>query len=174
MQKGTYSFCNKCREHENCCCHNGKIDMPILLPSEVEKIRVDELKNIDDFAVKNTNNLYQMKRKNNNEKNACVFFNNQECSIYSKRPIDCKLYTFDFKEIEGEYWLIYYDDTTICQGLPKNIEEIKNYAHNVRPLLDMFLPYMSECSDPVSSKRLSSQHYVKLFTIKSIKEDENL
>lgn len=99
------------------------------------------------------------------------FFVNNKCSIYECRPIDCRLFPFDFKEIDGEYWLVYYNSVNICKALPTNNDEIKNFAHNVRPLLDMLLPYMSECSDPIFSKRLNNQQYVKLFTVKDLKED---
>lgn len=99
------------------------------------------------------------------------FFVNNKCSIYECRPIDCRLFPFDFKEIDGEYWLVCYNSVNICKALPTNNDEIKNFAHNVRLLLDMLLPYMSECSDPIFSKRLNNQQYVKLFTVKDLKED---
>jgi len=113
----------------------------------------------------------QMRRVDDNEEKGCIFFVNNQCSIYNNRPIDCRLFPFDFKEIDGEYWLIYYNSIDICRALPSDMNEIKNYAHNIRPLLDMLLPYMSECSDPIFSKRLEKQQYVKLFTIRSLKED---
>lgn len=48
----------------------------------------------------------------------------------------------------------------ICKALPSDEDEIKSCAHNIRPLVDMLLPYMSECSDPVFSKRLEKQVYL--------------
>lgn len=171
VKKGTYSFCNSCVGKFDCCCNCNKIDMPIVLPSEAQKIETISRRVIKDFATKLTNNLYQMRRVDDDENKGCIFFNNNKCSIYENRPIDCRLFPFDFKEIDGEYWLIYYNSIDICKALPTDITEIKNYAHNIRPLLDMLLPYMSECSDPIFSKRLEKQQYVKLFTIRSLKED---
>ena len=170
-KRGTYSFCNSCVGKFDCCCNCNKIDMPIILPSEAEKIESISRKTINEFAKKLTNNLYQMKREDEDENKGCIFYVNNKCSIYDYRPIDCRLFPFDFKEIDGEYWLIYYNSIDICKALPTDMNEIKNYAHNIRPLLDMLLPYMSECSDPVFCKRLDSQNYVKLFTIRSLKED---
>lgn len=170
-KRGTYSFCNSCVGKFDCCCNCNEIDMPIVLPSEAKKIESISRKNVSEFANKLTNNLYQMKRKDDKEENGCIFFVNNKCSIYNDRPIDCRLFPFDFKEIEGEYWLIYYNSIDICKALPTDTNEIENYAHNIRPLLDMLLPYMSECSNPVFCKRLENQNYVKLFTIKSLKED---
>lgn len=171
VKKGTYSFCNSCIGKFDCCCNCNKIDMPIILPSEAQKIETVSRKLIKDFAMKLSSNLYQMRRLDNQEENGCIFFVNNQCSIYNNRPIDCRLFPFDFKEIDGEYWLIYYNSIDICRALPTDINEIKNYAHNIRPLLDMLLPYMSECSNPIFSKRLEKQQYIKLFTIRSLKED---
>lgn len=170
-KKGTYSFCNSCVGRFDCCCNCNQIDMPIILPSEAQKIESNSRQSIDSFANKKTNNLYQMKRKDNKEENGCIFFANNKCSIYDHRPIDCRLFPFDFKEIDGEYWLIYYNDIEICKALPEDRDEIMNYAHNIRPLLDMLLPYMSECSDPIFCERLEKQQYIKLFTIKELRED---
>lgn len=160
-KKGTYNFCNGCVGVFDCCCNCNKIDMPIVLPSEAKRIESISRKKIDEFANKLTNNLYQMKRADNDEAKGCIFFVNNKCSIYENRPIDCRLFPFDFKEIDGEYWLIYYNGIDICRALPTDINEIKSYAHNIRPLLDMLLPYMSECSDPVFCRRLESQHNMK-------------
>lgn len=171
VRKGTYKFCNSCVGKFDCCCNCNKIDMPIILPQEVKKIESVSRKSVESFAKKLTNNLYQMRRIDDDEEKGCVFFVNNKCSIYDRRPIDCRLFPFDFKEIDGEYWLIYYNDIEICKALPNDEEEIKSYAHNIRPLVDMLLPYMSECSDPIFSKRLEKQHFVKLFTIKDLMED---
>lgn len=171
VKKGTYSFCNSCVGKFDCCCNCNKIDMPIVLPSEAKTIESISRQTIDKFAKKVTGNLYQMKREDDDENKGCIFFVNNKCSIYDYRPIDCRLFPFDFKEINGEYWLIYYNSIDICKALPDDITEIQNYAHNIRPLLDMLLPYMSECSDPKFCTRLDKQSYVKLFTVKSLKED---
>lgn len=171
VKKGTYNFCNSCIGRFDCCCNCNKIDMPIILPTEIERIQALSRRPKDEFAKKITNNLYQMRRVKDEEENGCIFFINHSCSIYDVRPIDCRLFPFDFKEIEGEYWLIYYNDIEICKALPTDKDEIKRYAHNIRPLLDMMLPYLSECLDPKFCTRLDKQHYEKLFTIKELRED---
>lgn len=173
VKKGTYAFCNSCVGKFDCCCNCNEIDMPILLPNEAENIEVISRKPIDSFAKKLTNNLYQMKRDNNDDPSkGCIFFQNNGCTIYDNRPIDCRLFPFDFKEINGEYWLIYYDNIQVCKALPKDKNEIDCCAHNIRPLLDMVLPYMSECSDPVFCQRLDKQSYKKLFEINKIRDDD--
>lgn len=172
VKNGTYAFCNTCVGKFDCCCNCNEIDMPILLPKEVENIEAISRISVDEFANKLTQNLFQMKRANNDDSTkGCVFFQNNGCSIYENRPIDCRLFPFDFKEIDGEYWLIYYDNVAVCKALPKDRKEISHCAHNIRPLLDLVLPYMSECSDPVFCKRLDKQSYKKLFPINKIRDD---
>lgn len=171
VDKGTYQFCNGCIGKFNCCCNCEDVDMPILLPFEAENISRITKKNIDSFAEKLTNNLFQMKRINGEKTASCVFFQNNKCSIYNNRPIDCRMFPFDFKEIDGEYWIIYYNK--VCQAIPSVKEEIEMCSHNMRPLLDIVLPYISECSAPIFSERLSNQEYIKLFSINDIMDDSN-
>jgi len=171
VDKGTYQFCNTCIGKFDCCCNCEKIDMPILLPFEVKEISRIYKKPSDEFAKKLTEHLYQMKRIDDDEKKGCIFFINNRCSIYEKRPIDCRLFPFDFKEINGDYWVIYYDK--VCHAIPTDRDEIDLCAHNMRPLLELIMPYMSECSDPQFSQRLVKQHYEKLFKVDNIVNDKD-
>ena len=169
--KGTYQFCNSCVGRFDCCCNCKEIDMPILLPFEVETIATKTRKQIDYFAKKLTTHLYQMKRRDDKDENECIFFVNNQCSIYKYRPLDCRMFPFDFKEIDGEYWVTYYNN--VCQAIPTERDEIDVCAHNMRPLLEILLPYMSECSDPIFSKRLQQQNVKKLFPVDKIISDQN-
>ena len=172
---GTYESKNRRKDERgtiNCCCNCEEIDMPILLPFEAENISRITKRSIDSFAIKLTNNLYQMRRANDDEKRECVFFQNSQCSIYANRPTDCRMFPFDFKEIDGEYWVIYYNK--VCQAIPSNKDEIEMCAHNMRPLLNIVLPYISECSDPIFSKRLLGQECIKLFPINKIIDDQGI
>lgn len=169
VDKGTYQFCNSCVGRFNCCCNCEEIDMPILLPFEVETISRITKRSVADFAKKLTTHLYQMRRTDDDEKKGCIFFENNRCSIYENRPLDCRLFPFDFKEIDGDYWVIYYD--TVCKAIPTDRDEIDMCAHNMRPILEIIMPYMSECSDPLFSQRLGTQHYSQLFKITEIVSD---
>ncbi len=175
VDKGTYQFCNACVGRFDCCCNCEDIDMPILLPFEVDEIARITRKNAVNFAEKKSNNLYQMKRankdENGNTSGPCCFFVNNKCSIYENRPLDCRLFPFDFKEIDGEYSVIYYNN--VCKAIPTNTEEINICSHNIRPILDIILPYMSECSNPIFCEKLKSQEYIKLFSINNILDGKN-
>ncbi len=167
--KGTYQFCNGCVGKFDCCCNCESIDMPILLPFEAKRIATITRKSIESFAEKKSSNLYQMKRVNNDPERECFFFQNSRCSIYQDRPIDCRMFPFDFKEIDGEYWVIYYNK--VCNAIPTEKDEIEACGYNMRPLLDIVMPYMSECSDRVFSERLDKQEYIKLFTVNHLRDD---
>lgn len=169
VDKGTYQFCNGCVGKFDCCCNCESIDMPILLPFEAKNISLITKRSIKTFAEKKTNNLYQMKRVDDDPEKACIFFQNSKCSIYSNRPVDCRLFPFDFKEIDGEYWIIYYNKA--CKAIPTDKDEIEACGYNIRPLLEIVMPYMSECSDPILSERLSRQEYIKLFSVNHLRDD---
>ncbi len=169
VDKGTYQFCNGCVGKFDCCCNCESIDMPILLPFEAKNISSVTKRSIETFAEKKTNNLYQMKRVDGDPKKECIFFQNSRCSIYDNRPVDCRLFPFDFKEIDGEYWVIYYNKA--CNAIPIDKDEIEACGYNIRPLLEIVMPYMSECSDPILSERLSKQEYIKLFSVNHLRDD---
>lgn len=170
-QNGTYKFCNQCKGKSDCCCNSKYVDMPILLPFEVEEISRKERIKINDFAKKLSVNLYQMKRENDDENKGCIFFKNHKCTIYENRPIDCRLFPFDFKEYKNEYYLMYYGN--ICDRMPTDERDIKICAYNLRPLLDLMMPYLSECCDPIFAKRLANSEPTYLFPISDILDDSN-
>jgi Fe-S-cluster containining protein len=164
--KGTYSFCNGCVGKFDCCCNCENIDMPLLLPFEAERIAIISRTSIDNFAEKLRQNssIYQMKRSA--DTSGCPFFVNKKCTIYENRPIDCRLFPFDFRQIDSEFWIIYYSD--VCQAIPNAKGEIDACAHNIRPMLDIVIPYMAECVDPIYSEKLSKQPYSKLFPVREV------
>ncbi len=166
VDKGTYQFCNACVGKFDCCCNCEDIDMPILLPFEIETISKKTKENVNQFAEKKSNNLFQMKRKGGINNGECFFFKNNQCSIYENRPLDCRLFPFDFKEINGEYWMVYYNK--VCKAIPTNDDEINMCAHNMRPILDIILPYMSEFSSLIFCEKLKNQDYIKLYEINTI------
>ncbi len=170
--KGTYSFCNSCVGKFDCCCNCENIDMPILLPFEAKRLQISQRRTIDKFAKKLSEHLYQMRRADNDEKKGCIFFQNNRCSIYNERPLDCRLFPFDFKEKDGEYWIVYYNN--VCNAIPTDKTELETCAHNMRPLLEIIMPYFSECSKEIFSKRLKEQECIYLFPLSKISEDKNL
>lgn len=153
ITKGTYPFCRSCVNNSKCCCANKKIDMPILMPHEVDKISVEEGMAKDKFCEKKSNNIYQMKRKNNR----CIFFKNNKCSIYEYRPIDCRLFPFDIQFKDGAYRVGYYQNS--CAQIPSDHEMMKLYSHHIKPLIALMMPYLSESVNPELFPKISASEF---------------
>jgi len=157
ITKGTYPFCIGCIG-KTCCCASAKIDMPILLPHEVQSISIKNGQLEDTFCEKKSINLYQMKR---NDEGACVFFKRNKCSIYAYRPIDCRLFPFDVKYIEGKYIIGYYP--LACNELQNESDDTIKYCANfIRPLMAVLTPYLSESTDELLFKELATQKFHEL------------
>ena len=164
---GTFDLCSHCVGANVNCCSNPDVDMPMLLPNEVESIskkmnirkqtfskKVDFSKMYHDPTRKD---LYQLKRGLNH---ACYFYKNNNCTIYDVRPIDCRIFPYDIKlEKDGNYYLVYYK-TNICSIQNDDIKDIKMVSYNTRLFLRMLLPYLREWTDPYCCKHLTNYEMI--------------
>lgn len=161
---GTYNFCKNCiGKEKNCCCH-PKIDMPIILPFEVERIKRKFNVKTKDFA-ELVNLVYRMKRNPKTE--ACVFYQNNQCQIYSSRPFDCRLFPYDFKIDKNKNLVLINYSKSICQKCKPN-KTLKDQSYTIRPLLKFFLPYVHHCSDKKLNKRLNKNKHLVLYKMKDM------
>jgi len=149
---GTFNLCSNCVGKDTTCCCGLDVDSPMLLPNEAEVIsktlqiekrnfsdKIDLAKINNDYSLKD---LYQMKR--DKETNSCVFYKNNQCSIYDIRPIDCRIFPYDIKlENDGNYYLVYYQ-LEKCQIMNENLKDIKMISYNTRLFLRLLLPYIRE------------------------------
>ncbi len=124
---GTLYLCRWCVGKEGTCCAGQYVDMPMLLPNEVEiisknmKISKNDFCQIvsfssihNDYALKD---LYQMKRQE--KKEGCYFYRDNQCTIYDIRPIDCRIFPYDIKlEKDGNYYLVYLHPVTLIESVP--------------------------------------------------------
>lgn len=160
---GTFDLCSNCVGNDAVCCCNPEIDSPMLLPNEVEtiskemKVSKDEFCNRINFAEINKDyslkDLYQMKRIQKD--NSCYFYRNNKCTIYSIRPIDCRIFPYDIKlEKDGNYYLVYYKPNK-CRILNEDISNVKLVSYNTRLFLRLLLPYLREWSDPYCCTNLT-------------------
>lgn len=157
ITRGTYPFCTSCIGGSACCCDNPEIDMPILMPHEVNEILLNTKKPIKDFCEKKTDNIFQMKRS---EAGSCVFFVGNRCSIYDVRPVDCRLFPFDVYLFNGRYIIGYYP--LACSRIPREKEEIELFVHHIKPLLSLMSPYLSESTNPILSEKVSQLEFIEL------------
>ena len=165
---GTFNLCKNCvGNNANCCC-NSNIDSPMLLPSEVDML--SKTLNIDknefstkiEFSKINKDNtlkdLYQLKRQKENDN--CYFYRDNKCTIYDKRPIDCRIFPYDIKlENDGNYYLIYYKSKE-CSIRNEDFKDIKMVSYNTRLFLRLLLPYLREWSDKYCCTHLTDYEII--------------
>lgn len=161
LTQGAYGFCDECvKRNRKCCCANEDVDMPILLPFEVDNIGKKHKINQIEFCESRSQNLYQMKRRPiaGTNLNGCHFYDGQRCTIYNERPIDCRLFPFDIAFLEGEYKLIYY--TSICPScVGLSASEIEEISHTIKPFLTLMQPFLSECTFTQYNEKLRLHNY---------------
>lgn len=162
---GTFNLCSNCVGKNSTCCCDTDVDSPMILPNEVEVIskkmkiekesfsnRVDLAKINNDYSLKD---LYQMKR--DEKTNSCVFYKNNQCTIYDIRPIDCRIFPYDIKlESDGNYYLVYYKSEK-CQIMNEDIRNIKMVSYNTRLFFKLLLPYIREWSDKYCCSHLTEK-----------------
>jgi Fe-S-cluster containining protein len=154
---GTHSFCGGCvGRNIECCCANEGVDMPVLLPFEVENIAKKYGVAQHEFCEKGVRNLCKMKRIDiDSTLRGCYFYNKLQCTIYHDRPIDCRLFPLDVTLIGDEYTLIAY--TSVCPSCAEFSAEIEQYSYIIRPLLSLMSPHLLENSLAQYNEKLSLQ-----------------
>lgn len=162
---GTFNLCSNCVGKKSTCCCDTNVDSPMLLPNEAEVIskkmqiekssfskKIDLAKMNNDYSLKD---LYQMKRDKNT--NSCVFYKNNQCTIYDIRPIDCRIFPYDIKlEHDGNYYLVYYKSDK-CQIINEELKNIKMVSYNTRLFFKLLLPYIREWSDKYCCSHLTQK-----------------
>ena len=106
MKDGTYSHCSQCKLKNNYCNDFDKNIDNIMLTKEEYDIIIDRVgKNYDRyFKLINKDVCHLL-----NIDGICPFYLNDWCCIYDIRPADCRLFPYDIKEINNDYYLIQYD-----------------------------------------------------------------
>ena len=167
---GTFDMCADCVNASATCCSNPQVDSPMILPNEVKEIANNVKKAVNEFATAidfskmhhdNTlKQLYQMKKQE--DSNNCYFYQNNKCTIYDIRPIDCRIFPYDIKlEADGCYYLVYYT-TNKCAIKSFSTDNLKMISYNTRLYLRLLLPYIREWTDPYCSKKLTSNENYKV------------
>lgn len=175
---GTYKFCEDCVGKENCCYHVGTdIDMPVILPPEIEIITNKYKVQINDFATtinlgkkeknKSLKTLYQIKKDPNT--GICSFFKNKQCQIYKDRPVDCRIFPFDIKlKEDGKCYLVHYNSDK-CHICDTKSDCIKNTSYDARIFLRIILPFLREWSvDRFSIKLTKNRPYTIICPIEDL------
>lgn len=97
-------LCGSCKSQG--CCTNSAV--PLVFDSdyaELHSIGKDTDEFLHDRKVQGNVIKAINKKKDSTE---CVFWIDSKCSIYDKRPFDCRAYPFDVLKINGQYyWIVY-------------------------------------------------------------------
>jgi Fe-S-cluster containining protein len=107
--------CSICKTH---CCGGSPVKSPILMFDETERFKNDSYKDGDFFRIKR------------NEQGLCKFLNEQNrCSIYADRPLECRLYPYILNYKNEEISLILHNGCPQKEKsqLPEIPERIKQF-----------------------------------------------
>lgn len=135
---GEFETCSKCRKKKNCCSSFKSIDRPIVSDAEMQSIA---LLHGDRNFERTHNGTYQIKTTGG----VCNFFIEGKCSIYDIRPYDCRLFPYDIKKIDGEYFLVLYKLDCLKNFVPADVDRI----------VEGLLPILDEYVDEKLNKKLS-------------------
>ena len=112
--KNTRLRCNRC----GLCCRDteNKVRMILLLKAEADHI--SEMKSMDaeKFTLKIEGSepyVYMMKKT---EEGKCVFLENNSCSIYNIRPLICRFYPFELKDLGDDSYIFIPTQECPCIG----------------------------------------------------------
>jgi Fe-S-cluster containining protein len=109
------------------CCGDTKnrVRSILLLKIETDCISQKTSKSLDDFAEKVEGfepYVYRMKKTDDGK---CVFLKDNSCSIYETRPLICRFYPFQLKNIRTDRYSFEY--TTECSGIGKGPQLEKRF-----------------------------------------------
>jgi len=101
-------LCEKC-DHKSCC--NDYVT-PFVTTAEYDQLSKLGHTDFADSVLINGINGYALKKKKNSEE--CIFWDKKSgCTVYEKRPFDCKVFPFDIYKIDGKYtWVVYSCNST--------------------------------------------------------------
>jgi len=106
--------CEKCGR----CCGDTEdtVRHVLLLKTEAEKISEQTSLDIQEFAQEVYGfepYIYEIKKTETEGK--CLFLKNNQCTIYDFRPIICRFYPFELKNLGNNKYLFLF--TTKCKGI---------------------------------------------------------
>lgn len=130
----------RCAGYARCCGDaKDKIRSIFLLKIEADRISRRTLIGLDKFAEKIKGfepYVYQMKKT---EDGKCVFLKDNSCSIYQIRPLICRFYPFQLKNLRNNRYVFTYTDE--CPGIGKGPQLKRDFFER---LFGKFIELMRE------------------------------
>jgi len=99
-------LCSSCT-HQACCTDFAA---PLVFTEDIKDLKdigKDSDEYLEEIIIQNKP-VKRIKKKPNS--NACTFWDEEKrmCSIYNKRPFECRMFPFDINPIDGKfYWIIF-------------------------------------------------------------------
>jgi len=116
----------ECVRCATCCGDTGKRTRHVLiLESEAQAIAARTGMCVEEFGYRlKDSEFYTFEIKKNNGK--CLFLSGVSCSIYSERPLICRLYPFALRQFESGTFVFQLPEHE-CRGIGRGKRLTKNY-----------------------------------------------
>ena len=119
--------CNRCSR----CCGDTEYEVRhiLLLKNDAERISKETLLDINNFSEEVTGSepyIYEMRKM---EKGKCFFLKNNLCTIYKIRPLICRFYPFQLRNIGNNNYSFSYTDR--CSGIGKKPKLNETFFENL-------------------------------------------
>jgi Fe-S-cluster containining protein len=99
-------LCASCRT-QGCCTDSA---VPLVFDSDLVDLKAIHKDTNEFLHNRNVNGVLIKALNKKLNSSICVFWDeqNQRCSIYDRRPFDCRAYPFDILKLDGKfYWIVY-------------------------------------------------------------------
>ena len=133
-------ICNQCGR---CCGDTDEKERHILLlRTDADRISEETSLEIQQFAdnvIGSKLYIYEIKKKDGK----CFFFKNNQCSIYKIRPLICRFYPFQLKNLGNNRYSFSY--TNNCPGIGEGPQ------HNIRFFENLFRIFMKTMEENLAN-----------------------
>lgn len=135
--KGVCFRCDGCA----LCCGDteDRVRLILLLRTEADRTSKKTLIKLDEFTEKVEGfepYIYQMKKS---EEGKCIFLKDESCTIYEIRPLICRFYPFQLKNIGNNRYAFTY--TNECPSIGKGPQLKREFFEG---LFERFMELMKE------------------------------
>ena len=142
---GTYNYCTQCKIKHNCCCDFDKCIDNIIITNKEKEIIVNRVgENMERVFQQINDKSYNIVSDNS----VCPFYKNG-CTIYDIRPIDCRLFPYDIKEINNKYYLVKYE-------LPCGSKNVNEFVDDI---VSELITIIDTYTDKKNNEKLSGLSY---------------
>ena len=148
---GTFSKCSQCSRLKNCCNSFDIIDDP--LATKQELVQIERTFQLLIYNKQLNDSFFSL----NDGSGTCCFYNNNKCTIYDARPLDCRLFPFDIKRIRKEFCLVVY--TNPCDNFQLSEQFIEENISQIEAIVSELMPYISDYIAKDVCKKSSSKPY---------------